>query len=91
LIYIIFIHLQKVVTCKCDSLFKPEWEKYIGTYVLSFQGMELRWYDRFAQFLGFGYQKIKIAKVGQGLKISGWSGESTLKEFIPGLFFTVLS
>lgn len=79
---------QKVFTFKCDSLFKPEWEKYIGKYTLTIKGMETKWYAKIAHFMGFGYQRIKIIKEGQVLQILGDFGKSILKEFEPGLFFT---
>lgn len=55
---------QKVFTYKCDSLFRPEWQKYVGKYKVIIKGMELKWYAKIAHFLGFGYQRIKIIKVG---------------------------
>jgi CubicO group peptidase (beta-lactamase class C family) len=82
------IDKQKVFTYKCDSLFKPEWEKYLGKYTLTIKGMELRWYAKIAHYFGFGYQRIKIKKEEQELTIIGDLGKSTLKEFEPGLFFT---
>jgi hypothetical protein len=82
------IDRHKVFDCKCDSLFKPEWQKYVGKYTLTIKGMELKWYAKIANFLGFGYQQIKIIKEGPVLIIDGDSGKSTLKEFEPGLFFT---
>lgn len=85
----IAIDKKKIFTCKSDSLFKPDWGKYIGKYTVTTSGMDLKWYAKFAQFLGFGYQKFKIEKVGQSLRISGWSGECVLREFEPGLFFSV--
>jgi hypothetical protein len=82
------IDRQKVFNCECDSLFKPEWQKYVGKYTLTIKGLELKWYAKIANFLGFGYQRLKIIKEGQALIIDGDSGKSTLKEFEPGLFFT---
>ena len=82
------IDRQKVFTCKCDSLFKPEWQRYVGKYTLTVKGMELKWYAKTARFFGFAYQRIRIIKAGQVLQIDGYFGKSTLKEFEPGLFFT---
>jgi hypothetical protein len=79
---------QRVFTYKCDSLFRPEWQKYVGKYKVIIKGMELKWYAKIANFLGFGYQRIKIIQVGQVLQVFGDFGNSTLKEFEPGLFFT---
>jgi hypothetical protein len=69
-------------------LFKPEWQKYVGKYKVILKGMDLKWYAKIAHFLGFGYQRIKIIPVGQVLQVFGDFGNSTLKEFEPGLFFT---
>jgi CubicO group peptidase (beta-lactamase class C family) len=82
------IDKEKVFTYKCDSLYKPEWEKYIGKYTLTINGMELKWYIKIARFFGFAYQRISIIKEGQVLQVNGYFGKSTLKEFKPGLFFT---
>ncbi len=77
-----------VSACKCDTLFKPEWEKYLGRYSLILKGMDLKWYARLAHSLGFGYQNFRIIKEGEQLKTKGFIGESVLKEYQPGLFFT---
>ncbi|HEY5125632.1 MAG TPA: hypothetical protein VIK14_18040, partial [Ignavibacteria bacterium] len=82
------IDKEKVFIYKCDSLYKPEWEKYIGKYTLTINGMELKWYIKIARFFGFAYQRISIIKEGQVLQVNGYFGKSTLKEFKPGLFFT---
>ena len=74
-------------TYKCDSLFKPEWQKYVGKYKVIIKGMDIKWYAKIAHLLGFGYQRIKIVPVGQVLQVFGDFGNSTLKEFEPGLFF----
>ncbi|MGD0340704.1 MAG: serine hydrolase domain-containing protein [Bacteroidales bacterium] len=84
----IAIDRQKVFSYKCDSIFKPEWQKYVGKYKVIVKGMELKWYAKIAHFFGFGYQRIKIMKEAQSLVMVGDFGESTLKEFEPGLFFT---
>jgi CubicO group peptidase (beta-lactamase class C family) len=82
------IDRKRVFTFECDTLFKPEWSKHIGTYILETKGMEFKWYIKIAHFLGLGCQKIKILKEGEALKMTGCQGESILKEFEPGLFFT---
>jgi hypothetical protein len=82
------IDKQNASTCKCDSLFKPEWQKYVGKYKIIIKGMDIKWYAKIAHFFGFGYQRIKIMKEAQSLVMVGDFGESTLKEFEPGLFFT---
>jgi CubicO group peptidase (beta-lactamase class C family) len=79
---------RKEFNCKCDSLFKPEWQKYVGKYKIIIKGMDIKWYAKIAHFFGFGYQRIKIMKETQSLVMVGDFGESTLKEFEPGLFFT---
>ena len=82
------IDTKKEFAFKCDTIFSPEWGKYIGKYILETKGMDLKWYAKVAHFLGFGYQKINIIKEGETLKMTGWPGKSTLKEFKPGLFFS---
>jgi CubicO group peptidase (beta-lactamase class C family) len=82
------IDRKKVFTYKCDSLFKPEWQKYVGKYRVTVKGMELKWYAKIARFLGFGYRKLKIESEGQTLQMVGDFGKSALKEIEPGLFFT---
>ncbi len=78
----------KVYTCTCDSVFKPQWEEYTGKYSIVMKGMDFKWYVKLAHFLGIGYQNIFIKKGGQVLKMTGTAGESVLKEYQPGLFFT---
>jgi CubicO group peptidase (beta-lactamase class C family) len=82
------INKQKAFTFKCDTLFKPEWQKYVGKYNVKLKGMDIKWYAKIARFLGFGNQRIKLMQVGQSLQVFGYFGNSTLKEFEPGLFFT---
>jgi CubicO group peptidase (beta-lactamase class C family) len=77
---------RQIFTCTNDTVYKQDWENYIGKYIVLLNGMDLKWYARLAQFLGFGYQKFKIKKVDQSLRISGWTGESVLRELEPGLF-----
>jgi len=75
-------------TCDCDSVFKPEWEKYVGKYSLLIQGLDLKWYAKLAHSLGFGNLNFFITKEGQVLKTKGSIGVTVLKEYKPGLFFT---
>ena len=75
-------------TCDCDSIFKPEWEKYVGKYSLLIQGLDLKWYAKLAHSLGFGNLNFWITKEGQVLKTKGSIGASVLKGYKPGLFFT---
>lgn len=82
------INKQKIFIYKCDSLFEPEWQKYVGKYKVTIKGMELKWYAKIARFLGFGYRRLKIVPEGQALQMVGDFGKSTLKEYEPGLFFT---
>ncbi len=75
-------------TCDCDSIFKPEWEKYVGKYSLLVQGLDFKWYVKLAHSLGFGNLNFWITKEGQKLKTIGSIGSSVLKEYKPGLFLT---
>jgi hypothetical protein len=79
---------KKVFSCKCDTIFRPEWNRYIGKYIIETKGMKLKWWAELGRFLGLGYDKIKIIKEGETLIITGSQGKSILKEFEPGFFFT---
>jgi hypothetical protein len=82
------IDSKKVFTFKCDTIFRPEWGRYIGTYIIETKGMDLKWWAKLGRFFGLGYDKIKIIREGDALMMTGSQGRSTLKEFKPGLFFT---
>jgi CubicO group peptidase (beta-lactamase class C family) len=82
------IDSKKVFTFKCDTIFRSEWGRYIGTYILETKGMKLKWWAKFGRFFGLGYDKVKILKEGEALIMTGSQGKSILKEFKPGLFFT---
>jgi CubicO group peptidase (beta-lactamase class C family) len=82
------IDSRKVFTFKCDTIFKPEWDRYIGTYFLETRGMKLKWWAKLGRFFGLGYDKIKIIREGEALMMTGSQGKSILKEFKPELFFT---
>jgi len=82
------INKQKEFSFKCDTLFRPEWSKYVGKYKVILKGMDIKWYAKIARFLGFGNQRIKLMQVGQRLQVFGYFGNSKLKELEPGLFFT---
>ena len=74
--------------CSSDTLFKSGWGKYTGTYSTIFNGMEFKWFARLAFLLGFNPQKITINKEGETLKIKSDFGESILREYQTGIFFT---
>jgi len=78
----------KEFTFPCDTIFRSEWGRYIGTYIMETKGMELKWWARLGHFLGLGYDKIKLTREGDALIMTGSQGKSILKEFEPGLFFT---
>lgn len=76
------------IKCVGDSVFKPSWEKYIGTYSPIFRGgFEFKWYAKVARFFGFAKQKYKVYKKDNYLYLKNESDEK-LFEFKPGLFFT---
>lgn len=79
---------HKARACSGETTFKPEWEEYLGKYYLDIKGMKVRWYVKVANFLGMGKQKFWIDKEEQSLIITNSRGESELREFEPGLFFT---
>lgn len=74
--------------CSNDTLFTDEWQKYTGTYAFTFEGFELKWYAKLAVFAGFHPQKVYIEKEGEIMKIRTDRGESMLRKYRPGLFFT---
>jgi len=78
----------KQTFCSNDTLYKADWEKYTGTYALLYSGLDFKWYARLAFAFNYYPQKISIAKDGQTLKIRTSSGESILREYQAGVFFT---
>jgi CubicO group peptidase (beta-lactamase class C family) len=82
------IDCKKEFTFKCDTIFRPEWSRYIGTYILETKGMKLKWWAKLGRFFGLGYDKIKLTREGEAVIMTGSQGKSILKEFKPGLFFT---
>lgn len=74
--------------CSNDTLFIEDWRKYTGTYALVYEGLELKWYAKLATLAGYHPQKVFIEKEGQTLKIRTPQGESILRKYRPGLFFT---
>ena len=78
----------KMVFCTNDTIYKDRWKSYTGTYALKFKGLDGKWYARLAISLGYKPQKIKIKKVGNTLKLETNYGESLLREYKPGIFFT---
>ena len=77
-----------VYHCSTDTVFKTNWEKYIGTYAFEFKGMEFKPIAKFALSIGYKPQKLTIYKENNTLKIKTGSNESVLREYIPGVFFT---
>ena len=74
--------------CSNDTLFKTGWEKYVGTYAMIFNGLDFTWVAKLAFAFGFHPQKVSIVKAGQTLKIKSSLGESIMREYNPGMFFT---
>lgn len=74
--------------CTNDTVFKTDWAKYIGNYSINFKCMEFKWYVKIARVLGFKFQKIKIYRENNTLRIRSSDGESILREYKTGLFFT---
>jgi len=79
---------SKTTYCTNDTVYRDYWKPYIGTYSLKFKGIDFKWYANFAISLGYKPQKVKIKRIGNVLKIKTSSGESILREYIPGMFFT---
>jgi hypothetical protein len=82
------INDDKKIFCSNDTLYKTDWAKYIGTYAMLFSGLEFKRYARLAFTFGYYPQKVNIVKEGQILKIKSSLGESILREYKTGLFFT---
>ena len=74
--------------CSNDTLYKADWGKYIGTYAMIFNGLYSTWYAKLAFAFGLYPQKIHIVKKGQTLKITSSLGESVMREYNTGMFFT---
>jgi len=74
--------------CSNDTLYREDWRKYVGRYAMTFNGLEFRWYARLAFFLGFYPQKVIIEREGQTLHLNSSYGESLMREFKRGMFFT---
>ena len=82
------IDKSQFYSCKCDSAYKPEWDRYVGKYAAELKGMDFRWHIKVARFFGFVFPKIKVFREGSLLKASGLTGYTVLREYEPGLFFT---
>jgi CubicO group peptidase (beta-lactamase class C family) len=74
--------------CSNDTLYKADWKKYIGTYAMIFNGLDFKWYAKLAFTLGFYPQKVTMVEEGKTLKIKSSLGESVLREYNAGMFFT---
>jgi len=74
--------------CSTDTMFKSDWRKYIGTYSMDFKGMDFKWYAKIAFLFGYKPQKIEIFIRNNTLQIRSNLGESVLREYKTGLFFT---
>jgi hypothetical protein len=82
------INNVKKVYCSNDTLYKADWEKYTGTYAMLFSGLDFKWYARLVFAFGYYPQKLTIVQEGQTLKIKSSFGESIMREYKTGLFFT---
>ena len=82
------------VRCPGDSVYRPEWAKYTGTYLFRMAGgNEFAWYAKIARFFGFKMPKVKVYEHDGALFLdctdgSAWQGGQRLTEYKPGLFFT---
>ncbi|TRZ64237.1 class A beta-lactamase-related serine hydrolase [bacterium] len=74
--------------CSNDTLYKANWKKYVGTYAMILNGLDFKWYAKLAFAFGFYTQKVTIVKEGQTLKIKSSLGESIMREYNAGMFFT---
>jgi hypothetical protein len=69
-------------------VFKSDWKENIGTYSLNFKDMEFKWYAKIAFSFGYNPQKVEIYTQNNTLRIKSNYGESVLREYKAGLFFT---
>jgi CubicO group peptidase (beta-lactamase class C family) len=64
--------------------YKPEWDKYTGTYVALWRGYEFTSLSGWGRVLGMGGPSWKVRKKDNCLYL----GDESLMEYRPGLFFT---
>lgn len=74
--------------CNGDTLYKEEWDKYLGEYSVILSEENFKWYAKLAFALGYKPFKIKFKKEDNILYMRGSFGESKLIEYQPGLFYT---
>lgn len=55
---------------------------------MTFKGLDFKWHEKLAFMFGFKPQKREIPKEENALKIKADIGESVLREYMPGIFFT---
>jgi len=71
-----------------DSIFKKEWEKYVGKYKL-LPEWNFTFYTKLALFFGYKIYPSEIVRKDDALYLkSAVIAETKLKEHLPGLFFT---
>ncbi len=76
------------IFCTDDTLFSDDWNKYLGTYAIIFDGINPTWLAKLAFTLGYRPQKVTVYQEDQALKFSSFEGIKTLRKFEDGVFFT---
>ena len=78
----------EVISCDGKEEYQDEWKKFEGTYSLLVPGYPLAWYTRLA--IGLGYRPVKwnVYRVENKLMFRDWNGETILREYKDGFFFT---
>lgn len=72
--------LFETVMRKIESAYQPDWAGFCGSYSVAFGGFE--------QTGASQPLPVAIAREGDTLKMTGAFGESVLRQYQPGLFFT---
>jgi hypothetical protein len=71
-----------------DSIYKPEWAKYIGSYKLS-TDWNFKFWPKLAILFGYKLYPSEIKRKENSMYfISKVIAETKLQEYLPGLFFT---
>jgi CubicO group peptidase (beta-lactamase class C family) len=71
-----------------DSVYSEKWNRYCGIYKVISGGMEFKWYLKLIMFFGYNPWNIYVTAKDNSLIMAGKFGNSKLREYLPGLFFT---
>jgi CubicO group peptidase (beta-lactamase class C family) len=74
--------------CTTDTLFKKEWEQYLGSYTWVYEGMEANFFAKIMGLFSKPYENQSIFREGEVMKMKINEDISTLREYKEGMFFT---